>query len=139
MISNPLSPVKPNSKLCSTRKRAAVRLTSVTILEEEVEALVGAPRYARTPERQDQRNGYDTRDLGTTVGEIEDLPVPRMRKGFRSQLCERYQRQQAIAQRRMASALRNENSRLSMFFVGHPARSAFLALPAPPARRCCTS
>jgi putative transposase len=82
-------------ELLNEKMRAAVRLTLVTILEEEVDALVGAPRYARTPSRQDQRNGYYTRDLGTTVGEIEDLPVPRTRKGFRSQLFERYQRRQA--------------------------------------------
>jgi len=83
-------------ELLNEKMRAAVRLTLVTILEEEVNALVGAPRYARTPSRKDQRNGYYTRDLGTTVGEIEDLPVPRTRKGFRSQLFERYQRRQAM-------------------------------------------
>jgi transposase-like protein len=82
-------------ELLNEKMRAVVRLTLVTILEEEVDALVGAPRYARTSSRKDQRNGYYTRDLGTTVGEISDLPVPRTRKGFRSQLFERYQRRQA--------------------------------------------
>ena len=73
-------------ELLKVKMRAAVRLTLITILEEEVEALVGAPRYARTPSRQDQRNGYYTGDLGTTVGETEDLPVPRTRKVFRRPL-----------------------------------------------------
>ena len=61
-----------------------MHLTLVTILEEEVNALVDAPRYAHSTQRRDQRNGYYTRNLGTTVGEIKDLPVPRTRKGFRS-------------------------------------------------------
>lgn len=82
--------------LLNEKMRAAVRLTLITILEEEVNTLVGAPRYARSATRQDQRNGYYTRDLGTTVGQIEDLPVPRTRRGFRTQLFERYQRRQAI-------------------------------------------
>ena len=60
-----------------------------------MEALVGAPRYARMPSRQDQRNGYYARDLGTTVGEIADLPVPRTRRVFRRQLFERHRRRQA--------------------------------------------
>jgi len=82
-------------ELLNAKLRAAVRLTLVTILDEEVNALVGAPRYARSASRRDQRNGYYTRNLGTTVGQIEDLPVPRTRQGFRTQLFERYQRRQA--------------------------------------------
>ena len=38
------------------------------------------------------RNGSYDRDLGTSMGTIEDLPVPRTRKGFKTQLFERYQR-----------------------------------------------
>jgi putative transposase len=83
-------------ELLREKLRAAVRLTLITILEEEVNALVNAPRHARSPQRRDQRNGYYTRNLGTTVGEIQDLPVPRTRKGFRSQLFARYQRRQAV-------------------------------------------
>lgn len=41
----------------------AVRLTLVTILEEEVSALIGALPYQRPPERRDYRNGHYTRDL----------------------------------------------------------------------------
>jgi putative transposase len=65
-------------------------------LEEEVTALVGAARYARTPSRRDQRNGSYARDLVTSMGEIEDLPVPRTRRGFHSQVFERYRRRQAM-------------------------------------------
>jgi len=82
-------------ELLHAKMRAAIQFTLVTILEEEVNALVGAPRYARTAQRRDQRNGFYTRDLVTTMGEIENLPVPRTRRGFRSQLFERYQRRQA--------------------------------------------
>jgi putative transposase len=75
--------------------RQAVRFALVTVLEAEVEAFIGAARYERGATRRDQRNGYSTRSLGTTVGPIDDLPVPRTRQGFRTQLFERYQRRRA--------------------------------------------
>jgi putative transposase len=82
-------------ELLHQKMRQAVRLTLITILDEEVEAFVGASLYQRAPARQDYRNGYYTRDLGTSVGQIEDLPVPRTRKGFQTQLFERYHRRRA--------------------------------------------
>jgi len=75
--------------------RLAVRHTLITVLNEEVEAFIGAGRYERNDRRCDQRNGTYPRSLGTSVGQIEDLPVPRTRKGFRTQVFERYQRRQA--------------------------------------------
>lgn len=75
--------------------RLAVRYTLITVLEEEVNAFIGAGRYERGGARRDQRNGTYTRNLGTSVGLIEDLPVPRTRKGFRTQVFERYRRRQA--------------------------------------------
>jgi len=78
--------------LLQERLREAVRLALVTILEAEVAAFIGALPYERTPVRRDQRNGYYTRDLVTSVGRIEDLPVPRTRQGFKTQLFRRYQR-----------------------------------------------
>jgi transposase-like protein len=74
--------------------RAAVRLTMATVLEEEIEVYLQAGRYERTPQRQDQRNGYYSRGLGTGLGQIEALPVPRSRKGYQTQLFARYQRRQ---------------------------------------------
>lgn len=74
--------------------RLAVRLTFTTILEEEVTAWIGALPYDRISTRTDWRNGHYTRDLETTVGKIEALPVPRTRKGFRTQLFARYHRRQ---------------------------------------------
>jgi transposase-like protein len=81
--------------LLREKMRQAVRVTLVTILEEEVEAFVGAGRYQRTSRRRDQRNGYYHRGLVTGVGEMENLPVPRTRKGFQTQVFERYKRRQA--------------------------------------------
>jgi putative transposase len=81
--------------LLREKMRQAVRLTLITVLEEEEEAFVGAGRYQRTGERRDQRNGRYSRGLVTGVGEIEALPVPCTRKGFRSQVFQRYKRRQA--------------------------------------------
>lgn len=72
--------------------RQAIRATFIDILEEEVSQFIGARRYERTAERRDQRAGHRTRALGTTAGVIDDLPVPRTRGGFHTQLFERYRR-----------------------------------------------
>ena len=82
-------------ELLQERLLLAVKFTLIQVLEEEVEAFVNAAPYQRTSERQDYRNGAYQRDLGTTLGQIEDLPVPRTRKGFRTEIFERYQRRQA--------------------------------------------
>jgi putative transposase len=82
-------------EMLQERMRLAIRHTLITVLEEEVENFIQAAHYQRTPYRQDYRNGHYERDLITTVGEIEDLPVPRTREGFRTELFERYQRRQA--------------------------------------------
>ncbi|HUI87348.1 MAG TPA: transposase [Anaerolineales bacterium] len=84
------------------RLRLAIKYTLVHVLEEEVDAFVKAAPYQRSPDRRDQRNGDYARDLGTsmvrrhetTLGVIEDLPAPRTRQGFRTELFERYQRRQ---------------------------------------------
>ncbi len=72
--------------------RQAIRTTFIDILEEEVTQFIGAGRYERTSERRDQCAGHRSRSLGTTAGVIEDLPIPRTRAGFHTQLFERYQR-----------------------------------------------
>src|SRR5437660_11550525 len=70
----------------------AVRTALVSVLEAEVDAFIGAVRYERSEQRQDYRNGHDTRSLGTSVGDIDDLPVPRTRRGYQTQVFERYHR-----------------------------------------------
>jgi len=69
------------------------------LLEEALEAertdWLGVGRYVRDAvERQDYRNGYYRRDLGTRLGQLCGLRVPRTRGGCRSQLLDRYQRRQ---------------------------------------------
>jgi len=54
--------------------RQAVRFTLITVLDAEVEAFVQAAPYQRTVQRRDSRNGFYTRDLGTSVGVVKDLP-----------------------------------------------------------------
>lgn len=86
---------KEFQSLLQAKLREAVRFTLITILDEEVEAFIGAKPYQRAAQRRDYRNGSYQRDLGTGIGVIEDLPVPRTRKGFQTQLFERYQRRRA--------------------------------------------
>jgi transposase-like protein len=64
-------------------------------LEAELEAFIGAAPYQRTSQRRAYRNGSYQGSLTTSVGQIEDLEVPRTRGGFQTQLFERYQRRQA--------------------------------------------
>ena len=68
-------------QLVRERLRQAVRLTLMSVLEEEVPAISGAERSERTQQRRDQRNGHYNRDLETTVGTIRDRVVPRTRQG----------------------------------------------------------
>ncbi len=82
-------------ELLYEKMRQAVRVTLVALMDEEVEAFIGAGPYQRTAHRRDYRNGSYPRDLGTSVGQIEDLPIPRTRRGFKTQVFERYQRRQA--------------------------------------------
>ncbi len=77
------------------RLRLTIKYTLIQILEEEVAAFVNAAPYQRTPERRDYRNGSYQRDLGTSMGMIEELPVPRTRHGFHTALFEHYHRRQA--------------------------------------------
>ena len=81
--------------LVRQKLREAVRYTLIEVLEAEVEACIGAAAYERVPTRQDYRNGHYERNLVTGVGEIEALPVPRTRNGFKTQVFEHYQRRQA--------------------------------------------
>jgi len=47
--------------------RLAVRYTLIALLDEEVNAFVGAGCYERSDQRRDQRNGTYVRDLGTST------------------------------------------------------------------------
>lgn len=90
---NPAPPVRDEfQQYIRETMRNVVRLALTTILEEEVTAFIGAAPYEQNLTRRDYRNGAYPRDLDTSVGRIEDLPVPRTRRGFHTQVFERYQR-----------------------------------------------
>lgn len=114
--------------------RAAVRLTMATVLDEEIEAYLQAGRYQRTPTRQDQRNGYYRRGLGTGLGQIEALPVPRSRKGYQTQLFARYQRRQqeldtAICAMFVGGVSTEKVGQVVASLTGKPASAATVSRP----------
>jgi putative transposase len=73
----------------------AVRTALISVLEAEVDAFIGAMRYERSEQRRDYRNGHYTRHLDTSIGHLEDLPVPRTRAGYQTQVFERYHRRRS--------------------------------------------
>ncbi len=77
------------------RQQARIGLRTLLegVMQEELKALLGASWGEITPERKEYRNGFYSRDLGTTQGVIEDLMVPRDREGtFHMQVFERFAR-----------------------------------------------
>lgn len=76
-----------------------VRVSVKQMLEQALEAertdRLAVGRYVRDQEsRRDYRNGYYLRDLGTRLGLLRGLRVPRTRRGYRSELLPGYQRRQ---------------------------------------------
>lgn len=77
------------------RCRQAVQATLQAVLDEELEALIGAERYTRSDERVDTRNGSYPRSLLTTHGTV-GLEVGRSRTGgSASKALGRYRRRSA--------------------------------------------
>ncbi|HEX2714860.1 MAG TPA: IS256 family transposase [Candidatus Acidoferrales bacterium] len=77
------------------RTRGYVKRLLEEALEAERTDWLGVGRYVRDEAgRRDYRNGYYRRDLGTRLGRLCGLRVPRTRGGCRSQLLKRYQRRQ---------------------------------------------
>jgi putative transposase len=83
---------EPFEQMVRERLRYAVGVALISVLEEEVTACIGARPYERTKLRRDQRNGHSRRQLETTVGQLADLPMPRTRGGYQTQLFERSHR-----------------------------------------------
>src|SRR4051794_37349616 len=72
--------------------RESVEQTLDALLDAEADALGGAKKYERSPDRQDTRAGRYERKLQTKAGEVT-LTVPRLRKlPFETQIIERYKR-----------------------------------------------
>ena len=75
--------------------RSEVKRLLEEALEAERTSRVAVGRYVRDVEtRCDSRNGYYQRDLGTRLGLLRGLRVPRARHGYNSELLPRYQRRQ---------------------------------------------
>src|SRR5690242_12849554 len=91
-----VSPLPDHSEFHQRLKeqaRLGLRVLLEKLMQEELQTLLGAKWGEHTEERRGYRNGYYTRDLGTTQGVIEDLKVPRDREGqFQTQVFEGYAR-----------------------------------------------
>ncbi len=75
--------------------RSEVKRLLEQALEAERTSRVAVGHYVRDVEtRCDFRNGYYRRDLGTRLGLLRGLRVPRARRGYASALLPRYQRRQ---------------------------------------------
>jgi putative transposase len=81
-------------ELCE-QVRSEVKRLLAEALEAERTDWLRVGRYVRDAAgRRDYRNGYYRRDLGTRLGLLRRLRVPRTRSGCPSQLLDRYQRRQ---------------------------------------------
>ena len=75
--------------------RSSVEETLNALLDAEADAICGAQRYERSPERQDTRAGHYERKLETKAGEVR-LRVPKLRSlPFETAIIERYRRREA--------------------------------------------
>jgi len=75
--------------------RGTVEETLNTMLDAEADALCGAQRYARSPDRVDTRAGSYERSLHTKAGEVK-LKMPKLRRQtFETAIIERYRRREA--------------------------------------------
>lgn len=75
--------------------RGSVEETLNTLLDTEADALCGAKRYERHPERTDYRAGHYERGLETKAGPVT-LKVPKLRKAtFETAIIDRYRRREA--------------------------------------------
>lgn len=75
--------------------RGTVEDTLNALLDAEADALCGATRYQRSPDRRDTRAGSYQRKLDTKAGEVT-LKVPKLRTlPFESAIIERYRRREA--------------------------------------------
>jgi transposase-like protein len=74
--------------------RETVEETLNRLLDAEADAICGAQRYERSPDRVDTRAGSYARKLGTRVGDVT-LRMPKLRKlPFETAIIERYRRRE---------------------------------------------
>jgi transposase-like protein len=82
----------PFETMVREQLQQAVRIALISVLEAEIDSFIGTVRYEHSEQRRDYRNGHYARNLQTSIGSITDLPVPRTRGGYQTQLFERYHR-----------------------------------------------
>jgi len=63
--------------------RSVAEAVLQVLMESDVEGLIGAGRYERSPERSNYRNGFRDRALDTRLGTLQ-LRVPKLRQGSES-------------------------------------------------------
>ena len=75
--------------------RGSVEETLNGLLDAEADALCGAKRYERSPDRVDSRAGHYERGLDTQAGNVK-LKIPKLRTiPFETQIIERYRRRES--------------------------------------------
>ncbi len=75
--------------------RNSVEETLNSLLDAEADAMCGAQRYERSPDRVDGRAGHYERQLHTKAGEV-NLKVPKLRRQtFETAIIERYKRRES--------------------------------------------
>ncbi len=75
--------------------RSSVEETLNAMLDAEADALCGAQRYERSPDRVDTRAGHYARSFHTKAGEVK-LNMPKLRaQTFETAIIERYKRREA--------------------------------------------
>ena len=75
--------------------RSSVEETLNAMLDAEADALCGAQRYERSPDRVDTRAGHYARNFHTKAGEVK-LKMPKLRtQTFETAIIERYKRREA--------------------------------------------
>jgi transposase-like protein len=81
--------------------RGTVEDTLNAMLDAEADALCGASRYERSPDRVDRRAGHYDRKLHTKAGEVT-LKMPKLRKQpFKTAIIERYRRRECSVEEAM--------------------------------------
>src|SRR5215470_16064031 len=88
---NPLSTSEPSSPMLPEQQefhqhlralaQSAVRTVLELVMREELDAFIGAAWGECSPKRKGYRNGFYTRDLVTSMGQLEEINVPRDREG----------------------------------------------------------
>ena len=104
--------------------RAAIRVVLESVLEDEVEQMVGAEKYAKLASRKDYRNGSYLRRVLTSMGEVE-VAMPRTRfQGSPTHVVGQYRRRtgeldDAITQAYVSGVSTRDVAKVTEALAGH--------------------